>query len=121
MLRLVGLLLDFLFIEGVLFLIGRFLGQLFREVFEEFFDPNILLGTDFVVLETQSAGVVHGLVPCDLVVFKIYFVADDDYADVCVCLLIQLLDPLLALLEAFPVGDIENYTGPNGVLIVHLS
>ena len=54
-------------------------------------------------------------------VIQIYLISDDDDPDICSSLLVELLDPLLALLEAVSASHIENHARADRILVIHLS
>ena len=54
-------------------------------------------------------------------VVQIDLISDDDNSNIGARLLIELLDPLLALFEGLSAGDVEHDAGSNGIFVVHLS
>ena len=118
--RVLLILLQSLGTQRVLLLVGRLLGQLLGKILEELIDAHVLLRRDLMIHQALATCVILRLFGCDLAIFQIDLVADDDDEDVSASFLIELLDPLLALLKAVPTGDIINDACSDGVFVVHL-
>ena len=98
---------------------------------KELIDAQVLLRGDLEILETHFLAVSFGFLACHLMRIKVYFIADNGDQDLGKRLLVQLLDPLLALLEGVFIRHVKHDAGSDGIptrglsllyglLIVHL-
>ena len=106
--------------QGARLLVGRFFWQLLGQFLEKLVNADILFGRDLEVLQALAACVILGLLGRHLAVVQIDLVADDNDENIGACLLVQLLDPLLALLKTIPTRDVENDARTDRIFVVHL-
>lgn len=82
---------------------------------KELVDAQVLLRGDLEILETHFLAVSFGFLACHLMRIEVYFIANDGDHDLRERLLMQLLDPLLALLEGVFIRHVKHDAGSDGI------
>jgi hypothetical protein len=77
-----------LYLLWIIFLIRWFFRELLSQVLKQFVYTYILLGTNFVILKTQTSSIIICFILSNLMFFEIYFISYNNNPYVCSSLLI---------------------------------